>query len=190
MNIFAARPKWAYQILEIGLRWLPLLKRLNLEDRLEHILAGIQPIGRPKLAINVVFWTALSWFFSILAGYILLFMLFDSPTLEAAALFVVLGSFSVALPAVPGNLGPFEGSVVGGLWIAGLIDKASAPENAPAVAFAVTLHALLLGLYIVFGLIGLYAEQTSVRQVRRGATAFSQEHEPENPVQILAEGVS
>lgn len=187
LSLFAARPEWAKLILKRIEGWLPILEPLNLDHRLDHILKGIAPIGRPKTALTVICWTAFSWFFSILAGYALLFILFDKPTIEAAALFVVLGSFSVALPAVPGNLGPFEGAVVGGLWIAGLIEQASAPENAPAIAFAAILHALLIALYIFFGLIGLYVEHTSVRQVRRGASTLT---EHETNVKILAEGVS
>lgn len=185
LSIFSARPALAKSISNWVESWLPILRRLKLDERLDHILIGFAPIGRPKTALTVFFWTAFSWFFSILAGYALLFMLFDKPSIEAAALFVVLGSFSVALPAVPGNLGPFEGAVVGGLWIAGLIDKATAPENAPAIAFAAILHALLIALYIIFGLIGLYVEHTSVRQVRRGASTLT-----EHDIKILAEGVS
>jgi hypothetical protein len=84
----------------------------------------------------------------------------------------VFSTMSVAIPAVPGNLGPFEGAVVGGLWIGGMIPAATSPENAPAVVLGVVLHALTLTIYVTLGLIGLYVEQASVRQVTEGAQEF------------------
>ena len=54
---------------------------------------------------------------------------------------IVLLALAVAIPSVPGNLGTFEAAGVGGLWIAGVIASVDAPDNAPAVALSLLLHA-------------------------------------------------
>lgn len=166
---FAAKPHLAHQILIYAENALPFIKRLHLKTPLTQLLEGIQPMSQPRAALNILTWTGISWGFSVAAAYVYLYTVFDSPTLGATLAYVVLGSFSVALPAVPGNLGPFEGAVVGGLWIGGLISSASAPANAPALAFAAILHGVTLAIYISLGLIGLYAQHASIRQISQGS---------------------
>lgn len=174
LAFLAAKPHIATILLETAERLLPILKRFNLHPILENFIAGIQPMSQPLVAGKVLLWSGISWLFSVGAGYFFLFTMFDDPTLTATLGFIVLGSFSVALPAVPGNLGPFEGAIVGGLWVGGLISSASSPENAPAVAFAAVLHGVTLGIYIVLGIIGLYAQQASLGQIKAGTEAMTQ----------------
>lgn len=173
--VLSSHPQWAFKLLEKFSHWFPWLKRLDLEARLQHFVDGIQPMSSLRVASGALVWTGIAWSFSLAAGYALLFILFDTPTLAAAASLVVLATLSVALPAVPGNLGPFEGAVVGGLWIGDMIASVSPPDNAPAVAVGVVLHALTLGIYVTFGLIGLAAEQASIRQVTDGAQKLAHE---------------
>jgi hypothetical protein len=180
LAILAARPQWAFAVLRVVLRLAPPLKRLKPEARLGHFLDGIQPMAKPSIAISALFWSGVSWGLSIVAGYVMLMTLFDEPTWAATLAYIVFAAFSVALPAVPGNLGPFEGAIVGGLWVGGLVPAATAPDNAPALAFAAIMHALLLGFYIVFGLVGLWIEHSSVQQIRRGAKLLT-EHESAIP---------
>jgi uncharacterized membrane protein YbhN (UPF0104 family) len=82
---------------------------------------------------------------------------------------------AVAIPSVPGNLGTFEAAGVAGLYFAGVITSMDAPENARAVAFSLLLHIYNLGFYIILGMIGLWAEQTSLGQVRRGMAQVNTE---------------
>ncbi len=167
--VLSIRPQWAFAMLQRLLKWIPVLKRLDLEARLQNFMQGIEPMSNMRVAIGALVWTVLSWLVSLTAGYVLLFMLFDAPTVGATVSFIVLATMSVALPAVPGNLGPFEGAVVGGLWIGDMIASASPPDNAPAVATGVILHALTLVIYVSLGLIGLWIEHASVREVAEGA---------------------
>ena len=87
---------------------------------------------------------------------------------------VALASFAIAVPAVPGNLGPFEAAVVFGLAGAGLVENAT---DAPAVAFALLLHVVNLATYILMGLIGLWAENVSLGDVTRAARALAARRE-------------
>jgi len=177
----AAKPQWAFNILHRLLARFPILNRLDLENRFQHFVDGIQPMSHPRVAVTVLIWTSFSWFWSLAAGYVLLFMMFDVPTLAATLSLIVFSTMSVAVPAVPGNLGPFEGAVVGGLWIGGMIPAATSPENAPAVVLGVVLHALTLTIYVTLGLTGLWVEQASVRQVTEGAQEFVHQEPTELP---------
>ncbi len=179
----AMRPQWLFDVLKWVLGRFPALEQLDLETRLKHFLDGIKPMSKPQVAAGALFWSGVSWLFSLAAGYTLLFFLFDTPTLAATVSLIVLATMSVALPAVPGNLGPFEGAVVGGLLIGGMIGSAAPPENAPAVATGVVLHALTLGLYISLGVVGLVNENASVKQITAAARDF-------NPESALLESAS
>ena len=173
LAFLAAKPQIAIALLHLVEGFLPFLKRFNLQPTLASFIAGIQPMSHPVIAFKVLIWTGISWMFSVGAGFFFLYTMFDELTLVVAMAFIVLGSFSVALPAVPGNLGPFEGAVVGGLWIGGLISSATAPENAPAVAFAAVLHGVTLAIYVVLGIIGLTVQQTSLTQIQAGSQALT-----------------
>lgn len=177
LALFAYRPVFAFRLLDTIERIIPWLSRFNIKPLVANFIEGLRPMSRPRVALDVIFWTAISWLLSVAAGYVFLFVIFDAPTLEATLAYIVLASFSVALPAVPGNLGPFEGAVVGGLWIGGLIGAASSPANAPAVAFAAILHATQLGIYIVLGLIGLFYEQATIGQIQAGSRTLDENHQ-------------
>ena len=81
----------------------------------------------------------------------------------------------VAVPAVPGNLGPFEAAVAFGIAGAGLVEQAG---DAPSVAFAVLLHVVNLGTYILMGLIGLWYEDVSLGEVTRAAQSLRAQRAP------------
>lgn len=174
LAVFARRPAWAHRLLDGLGRAIPLLRREKVHDWLDEVLAGLVPLGSPRLALLAAGWTAAAWAMSVIAGYALLFAFFDAPTWAASMAMVALASFAIALPAVPGNLGPFEAAVVFGLAGAGLVENAT---DAPAVAFALLLHVVNLATYILMGLIGLWAENVSLGDVTRAARALAARRE-------------
>lgn len=174
LAVFARRPAWAHRLLDGLGRAIPLLRRSKLHDWLDEVLAGLVPLGSPRLALLAAGWTAAAWAMSVIAGYALLFAFFDAPTWAASMAMVALASFAIAVPAVPGNLGPFEAAVVFGLAGAGLVENAT---DAPAVAFALLLHVVNLATYILMGLIGLWAENVSLGDVTRAARALAARRE-------------
>ncbi len=171
LAVTAARPAWAHAALTLAGRAIPALRRPALRRWLDHLLAGITPLADPRRALALAGWTAAGWTMSVVAGYILLIAMFDEPTWAASLAMVALASFAIAVPAVPGNLGPFEAAVVFGLASAGLVSK---PTDAPAVAFAILLHVLNLLTYISMGLLGLWAEGVSLGEIVRAARALRQ----------------
>jgi uncharacterized protein (TIRG00374 family) len=166
LGICAARPAWAHRLLETLSRIIPLLRRPVFHRWLDHLLDGIAPLASPRAALEIVAWTAVAWAASVVAGYVLLYAMFDQPSWVASMAMIALASFVIAVPAVPGNLGPFEAAVVFALASADLVPSATA---APAVAFALLLHVVNLLTYISAGLVGLWAEEVSLGEVTRAA---------------------
>jgi uncharacterized protein (TIRG00374 family) len=166
LAVFAARPRWAHGALRVAGRIIPPLRRPVLREWLDQLLDGIILFASPRAMLLTVWWTAAAWTASVIAGYIILYAIFDDPTWAASMAMVALASFVIAVPAVPGSLGPFEAAVAFGLAGAGLVSEAS---DAPSVAFALLLHATNLGTYILMGLIGLWVEDVSLGEVTRAA---------------------
>src|SRR5690606_6922728 len=174
LAVFARRPAWAHRLLDGLGRVVPLLRREKVHDWLDEVLAGVVPLGSPRLALQAVGWTVAAWAMSVIAGYVMMFAIFDEPTWAASMAMIALASFAIAVPAVPGNLGPFEAAVVFGLAGAGLVESAT---DAPAVAFALLLHVVNLATYILMGLVGLWAENVSLGDVTRAARALGARRE-------------
>ncbi len=187
LAVFAARPMWARILFErivLGgaARFVPVLQRptlkLRLAECLDHLLDGIAPLASVRAALLALVWTAAAWAVSVIAGYTLLFALFDDPTWAAAMAFVALASFAIAVPAVPGNLGPFEAAVVFALASADLVGTMTDPR---AVAFALLLHVVNLVTYIGAGLLGLWAEDVRLADVTRVAQQLRLNHAAQSP---------
>lgn len=171
----AVRPAWAYRVFDGAARRVALLRRPAFRRWLDSALAGVQPLASARAMALVVGGTAAGWAVSVMTGYVLLYAIFDAPTWTASMAMVALASFVIAVPAVPGNLGPFEAAVVFGLASAGLVSE---PTDAPAVAFALLLHVVNLFTYISAGLMGLWAEGVSLGEVTRVAGALRARQQP------------
>jgi uncharacterized protein (TIRG00374 family) len=178
LAMLAARPAWAHSVRLVFERLLPPLRRLPLEKWLDHMLDGIRPLASARLTLAAVWWTAVAWLTSVVAGYIILYAIFDEPTWAASMAMIALASFAIAVPAVPGNLGPFEAAVVFGLAGADLVGSTSDPR---ALAFALLVHVENLLVYIVMGLIGLWAEDVNVGELSQAARALQQRPEGSQP---------
>jgi len=175
LAVFAARPAWAHRVLNVGGRVIPPLGRAAAHRWLDQLLEGILPLASLRATLWAVTWTAAGWAASVVAGYIILYSIFDEPSWAASMAMIALASFVVAVPAVPGNLGPFEAAVAFGIAGAGLVEQAG---DAPSVAFAVLLHVVNLGTYILMGLIGLWYEDVSLGEVTRAAQSLRAQRAP------------
>ncbi|MCD4686803.1 MAG: flippase-like domain-containing protein [Anaerolineae bacterium] len=163
---FAARPAWAHGALDLAGRVVRPLRAERLHTWLDYFLDGVKPLASPRKTLLAVWWTAAGWTMSVIAGWVLLYAVFDPSSWTASMAFVALASFAIAVPAVPGNLGPFEAAVVFAL---ASTDMVAEPTDAPAVAFALLLHAVNLLTYITMGLIGLWAEDVRLGDVTQAA---------------------
>jgi len=168
MVYFAHNRTLPHTILGGVQRLLPFLGRFQLNTWLDHLLDGLKPLTSLRASIEALAWSVLGWLLSLITGYYVMLVFFPEGNIPGIMLTIVMLALAVAIPSVPGNLGTFEAAGVAGLYFAGIIAATEAPANAPAVAFSVLLHLMTLGGYVILGMIGLWAEQTSLGQVRSG----------------------
>lgn len=142
-------------------------KRLSIW--LDHFLDGLQPLTRPRALVAALLWTALSWGFSTIAGYILMFTFYPQASWTATMLYIAAAAFAIAVPAVPGNLGPYEGSIYLAISVMGY-----ANPPATAIAFAVLVHGLNLAVHAGTGVIGFIQEGISLEQLSQGVQELRQ----------------
>jgi glycosyltransferase 2 family protein len=140
-----------------------LLERINLPALVGHFLDGLAPLTKPVLLLNALLWTAISWFFSLLSGYLLMYAFYGQGDWAATCLFTAVASFAVAVPAVPGNLGTYELSILLAMGAMGYGEPASR-----AVAFALVVHASNLVMNALLGAIGFIREGVTLEQLSTG----------------------
>jgi uncharacterized protein (TIRG00374 family) len=136
---------------------------------LDHFLDGLQPLTRPRALFAALVWTAASWGISTIAGYILMFTFYTQASWAATMLYIAAAAFAIAVPAVPGNLGPYEGSIYLAISAMGYANPAGT-----AVAFAVLVHGLNLAVHASTGVLGFIQEGISLEQLSRGVQEMRQ----------------
>jgi hypothetical protein len=158
--LLAVQRRLAHVVLDIALRILPFLKRFGVRDIADRVLDGLAPLARPTSIARILFWTVIAWTGSVVAGFVLLYVFYEQPNWMSALLMIAIASIAIALPAVPGSVGPFEAAVILGLQLGGLVDAANPPER--AFAFAVLLHIVNVVSYSSLGLLGLVREKITL----------------------------
>jgi uncharacterized membrane protein YbhN (UPF0104 family) len=176
---FVWQPRVAHFFVNLLLRILPFLERFNIRHILDRILDGLAPLKRLRLMVRISWWTAAAWAASVVSGFILLYVFYDSPNWMSALLISGIAAIAIALPAVPGSVGPFEAAVILGLQLSGMINASYPPER--AFAFAVLLHIVNVGAYTVMGLIGLAQEKITLREVVGAARQVARRNKEQEP---------
>jgi hypothetical protein len=150
------------------LRWLaviiervPFLKRLPLQKIAEDVLDGFAVLAQPAAFLRVVGWTIVSWVFSVVAGYVLMWVFWETASWAATFALIAAASLVIAVPAVPGNIGTFQAAIVFALGAFGYGEPLET-----ATAYAVIIHAVNLLMYALLGGIGLLREGVSLAQLR------------------------
>jgi len=142
---------------------VPLLWRWDVLTWLEQFLDGLKPLTQPVALIQVLVFTIASWACSLLSGYVLMIAFFGHADWATTCLFSAAASLAVAVPAVPGNLGTYELSILLALRAMGFGDPA-----ATATAFAIAVHAVNLLVNSSLGIIGFIQEGISLDQLSHG----------------------
>lgn len=171
LAFFAARRGLAHNAVDLILKLLPFLERLGVRSLADKVLDGIAPLGSLRGVGYSLWWSLWAWATSIAAGYVLLFAFYDQPNWAAALLMIAAAALAIALPAVPGSVGPFEAAIIVGLQLSGMIDPANGLPQERAFAFAVVLHLVNAACYVILGYIGLLQERVSLGEVFRAARA-------------------
>jgi uncharacterized protein (TIRG00374 family) len=161
---------------ELAQRWLVRLTsgrvassaQQRLSNWLDHFLDGLQPLTHWPTLIAAVGWTVLSWAASALAGYILMFTFFEEASLPATLLYIAAAAFVIAVPAMPGNVGPYEGAIVLAISALGYGEPFER-----ALAFAVLVHGLNLLIHASTGVIGFFREGLTLQQLSQGVRTLN-----------------
>jgi uncharacterized protein (TIRG00374 family) len=167
LAVFAARPPLAHSLLNLVLRIIPALERFHLRSLADRVLEGIAPLGSLRGATLTIFWSVLAWIASVVTTYILMLVFYERPTWNAALLMTSIASLAIALPAVPGSVGPFELAMVLGLTVGGMVEPNNPQQQARAFACSALIHLVATGSYAFLGVIGLSQEHISFGEVLR-----------------------
>ncbi|MEO8397137.1 MAG: lysylphosphatidylglycerol synthase domain-containing protein, partial [Chloroflexota bacterium] len=142
---------------------LSILQRWNVIAWLEHFLDGLAPLTRRSELFQVLLLTTASWICSLASGYVLMIAFFGHGDWATTCLFSAAASLAVAVPAVPGNLGTYEVSILLALRAMGFGDPIGT-----ATAFAVAVHAVNLLVNSSLGVYGFFHEGVSLGQLSQG----------------------
>ncbi len=165
----AGRRDWSMKLFRTILQYIPILKRYQiLETWFGQFLDGLLPIIRPSTLFLAIAWTAISWAVSVFAGYVLMFAFFETGSIAATMLYIAAAAFAIALPAVPGNLGTYEASILLALTAMGY------EQSSTAIAFAVMVHAVNVFVHVTTGIIGFIQEGISLGQLSQGVRQMQQ----------------
>lgn len=171
--LLARQRNTAQRILNMLISWIPLEQVKAASSRLsawlDHFLDGLQPLTGLKPLLSALGWTVASWGFSALAGYILMFTFYPQGSWSATFLYIAAAAFAIAVPAVPGNLGPYELSILLALGAMGYGEPGST-----AAAFAVLVHGLNLAVHATTGAIGFIQEGITLEQLSQGVLEMRQ----------------
>ncbi|MCS6835182.1 MAG: flippase-like domain-containing protein [Anaerolineae bacterium] len=163
----AMRPAWAQNVLSWLIARLSVLQRWPLARWLDQFLEGLQPLAHPMTLFIALTWTTLAWALSVWAGYVLMYALYDRADLATTALYIAAAAFAIALPAVPGNVGTYEASILLALTAMGYA------FDGRALAFAVLVHAVNVFVHVSTGIVGFMAEGLSWDQFKQTAQTQS-----------------
>lgn len=165
----ASRRDWAKDVFRFLLQRIPFLRRfIVLESWFEQFLDGLIPITKPQALFGAVAWTGISWAVSTSAGYVLMFAFFEKASLAATMLYIAAAAFAIAVPAVPGNLGTYEASILLALTAMGY------EQSNTAIAFAVMVHAVNVFVHASTGVLGFIQEGISLSQLSQGVQQMQQ----------------
>jgi uncharacterized membrane protein YbhN (UPF0104 family) len=137
---------------------------------MDRILDGLAPLASIRGTAELLLWTILSWVASIAGGYILMFVFYPEPTWYASLLAIASAAIAVALPALPGNVGPYEAAVIFGMTAAGL---GGDQFRERAFAYAVLLHITNVITYVTTGWYGLLRENITLGELIRATRQFA-----------------
>jgi glycosyltransferase 2 family protein len=165
----ASRREWALKTFHALMERPGIVQRFPvIEAWLAQFFDGLLPLSRPRLVFFAFLWTAISWAVSTAAGYVLMFAFFEQGSLAATMLYIAAAAFAIALPAVPGNLGTYEASILLALAALGY------EQSNAAIAFAVMVHAVNVLVHVGTGAIGFLTEGISLSQLSRGVQDMQQ----------------
>ena len=172
--LLAVRRAFTERLLAALVERFPVLGRLNIEPLAAHFLDGLAPLVQPRKLVGAVGLTALGWALSAVAGYILMFAFYDQASWATTFLYIAAAAFAIAVPAVPGNVGPYEAAILVALNATGYVAYTEGYLDGAALSFAVMVHAVNLLVHVGTGLVGFLQEGVTFQQLSQGVERIQQ----------------
>lgn len=166
--LLARQRAFAHRLRQGAEHLLPFLRRASLEAWLDHFLDGLAPLTKMTTLVQTISWTGLSWGLSVTAGYILMFAFYQEANWTATLLYIAAAALAIAVPAIPGNIGTYEGSILVALLALGYA------QDGRALAFAVMVHAVNVAVHATTGIIGFIQEGITLEQLSQGMRKMQQ----------------
>ncbi len=175
--VLSRQRETAHRLLHIFTARLRFLPDRRLARWLDQFLDGLLPLAGVRPLLLALLWTGISWGFSAYAGYLLMFVFYSEPTFAATGIYIAAAAFAIAVPAVPGNLGTYELSII--LALRGL----GYAENETLAAFAVMVHLVNLLVNASLGVVGFIAEGVTVEELSQGVREVTESGMMESSVE-------
>jgi uncharacterized protein (TIRG00374 family) len=136
--------RWFVSFLERHVDPLPLVHRFRPSHLADSLLGAAGALRRPRLALAQATLSIVLWSTAVLTAAAVLEAFHLSVPLAATTLVVVTTNLGMTVPSAPGYIGVYH-------YIAVLTLALFGVEAAPALSFAVTLHALAFGSFTLGG---------------------------------------
>ena len=140
------------------LRVLPEHLEAKVEKLLDAFLSGLVVIRKPSTLVLAAVCSLASWLIEVLMYYMVGRAFHVDAGFDAYLVVTAAANLALAVFSTPGGIGPFEVTTKEVLSFFGV-------GGAKASAYALGLHALLLGPVILVGLFFLWTSQVSMHEV-------------------------
>jgi uncharacterized protein (TIRG00374 family) len=145
--------------------------------RWRELMIGFTPLTRSQVALQSVFWSLATWFFSI-AMYWCVLRAFQSNGSVVEAVFIVVAlSFAVTVPSSPGFLGVFQ--LVGQQAL--VLPFGTKYSTTNAMAIIMSAYLIYYSLTTILGIFGLWQLGESFANVGEGMRSRKPTRESSSP---------
>lgn len=167
------------QFTEQAITWseqrIRILKRLPLHTLSQQFLDGLAPLTRWNTLFLAIGLTILSWGISAWAGYVLMYAFYETASWATTFLYIAAAAFAIAVPAIPGNVGTYEGAILLALNATGYTAYTASQIDGTALSFAVMVHAVNLFVHAATGIVGFMQEGISLQQLSHEVNQMQQQ---------------
>lgn len=168
---------WAFRLLNSLLRFVPGRFHDSLRGMTDSALDGLSVLSMPRIFARVMAWSLASWLTTSLVLYFVMLAFGVGTPFSAAIFIVVMTSFGFFVPSSPGALGVYHA-----ISIESLV-QVFGVERGLAASYSMVAHLIFYLPPIIIGVIFLWREHFSWRQLRALAT---EQPEAQNEVSVVA----
>ena len=162
------RPDIARRVVHAVASRLPARFGPRIEATVDHVLDGLGPLSRPRVATRLGLWSLGTWGVNSITVYLLLLAFNINVSPLAAVVVVVTSNLSMVVPAAPGYVGTFE------LAVQKVLEILGQPGDV-ALAFALVYHVVGLAPVAILGVIAAIQQGVGLAAFRSEPPATDEE---------------